>query len=194
MPLEPAGMLLGIFLCRSTSMSPHFPCMYIIHTNPVLICAFKVYSGVIGTNIVVWPELFVHLLLCWKKYHLKFCQRSLFLCFLFLPSFSPAGRISFQKAFFNMLSFWFHRSLAVLKRRDKRWHFFQQHSTTSLTTLACLLVFGASFVTAKRVRSNKHFLSQTLCILEILFLAEEGNHVKRPNLIAQQRKKEKAMK
>ena len=29
--------------------------------------SLKVYSGVIGTNIVVWPQLFVHLSHCWKK-------------------------------------------------------------------------------------------------------------------------------
>ena len=76
MPLEPAGMLLGIFLYRSIQHQCHLIFLHIIHNIPVLICAFKVYSGVIGTNIVVWPKLFVHLLLCWKKYHMKFCLRS----------------------------------------------------------------------------------------------------------------------
>ena len=36
MPLEPAGMLLGIYLYRSTSMSPHFLTYYPQHPRPHL--------------------------------------------------------------------------------------------------------------------------------------------------------------
>ena len=173
-------------------MSPHFPCMYIIHTCPHL---RFLRSTLASLEQILWsgPNSLFTCYFVGKSITWSFAKDLYFYAFFSYHLFRQLGESVFRKHFSTCYLFDFIIPWQYWKGEIKDDTFSNNTPRPHWPPwLVCL--FSAPPLSLPRESGQTNIFWAKHCAFLKFFLAEEGNHVKRPNLIAQQRKKEKAMK